>query len=51
MILGGFFFPGWSTERGPMGETQGLEIDGYDPVNKNLAGNLYADDGSTFSEC
>jgi hypothetical protein len=49
MILGGFFLQGWSTERGPMGETQGLEIDGYDPVNKNLTGNLFSDDGSTFS--
>jgi hypothetical protein len=49
MILGGFFFQGRWTEKGPAGETHGLEIDGYDPVNKNFSSGFYSDDGSTFS--
>jgi hypothetical protein len=49
MILGGFFLQARSTEKGPAGEGRGLEIDGYDPVNKNLSSHYYADDGSTFS--
>lgn len=32
-----------------MGETRGLEIEGYDPVNKNFVSSWYMDDGSTFS--
>ncbi len=46
MILAGFFFQGRWTEKGPAGETGGLEIDGYDPVNKNLAGSFYLSEGS-----
>jgi hypothetical protein len=49
MILGGFFLQARSTEKGPAGETRGLEMDGYDPVNKNLSSQYYADEGSTFS--
>jgi hypothetical protein len=49
MILGGFFLQARSTEKGPAGETRGLEIDGYDPMNKNLCSQSYRDDGSTFS--
>jgi hypothetical protein len=46
MILGGFFFQGRWTEKGPTGETGGLEIDWYDPVNKNLVGNCYLSEGN-----
>jgi len=49
MILGGFFFRGQSTEKGTMGETRSLEIDGYDPLNKSIASSVYQDDESTFS--
>ena len=41
MILEGFFFQGRWTEKGAMG---GLEIVGYDPVNKNFIHNGYWDD-------
>ena len=46
MILGGFFYQGRWTEKGPTGETGGLEIDWYDPVNKNLVFNFYLSEGS-----
>jgi hypothetical protein len=46
MILGGFFFQGWGKEKGPAGEGRYLEIDGYDPVNKNFTSDIYDDDGS-----
>ena len=49
MILGGFFLHCRSTEKGPAGETRGLEIYGYDPVNKNFPTQTYTDNGSTFS--
>jgi hypothetical protein len=49
MILGGFFFEGRWTEKGPTGETRGLDIEEYDPVNKNIAGNWYLSDGSRWS--
>ncbi len=51
MILGGFFLQSRSTEKGPMttGEGRGLQIYGYDPVNKNFTVSGYGDDGSTFS--
>ncbi len=49
MILGGFFFQGRWTEKGPTGEDRGIELDGYDPVNKNFSSELYFDDGSRFS--
>ena len=49
MILGGFFFQARWTEKGPAGETQGLDIEAYDPVNKNFVSNWYLSDGSRFS--
>jgi hypothetical protein len=49
MILGGFFLQERWTEKGPAGETRGLALDGYDPVNKNFSGEMYSDDGSTLS--
>ena len=49
MILGGFFVQSQETEKGATGETRFLEIDGYDPVNKNLAFTGYVSDGSTYS--
>jgi hypothetical protein len=49
MILGGFFFQGRGTEKEPAGEGRYLEIDGYDPVNKNFSSEFYLDDGSRFS--
>jgi len=49
MILGGFFIQFRWTEKGASGETRGLEIDTYDPVNKNFATSEYHDDGSTAS--
>jgi hypothetical protein len=49
MILGGFFFQGRWTEKGPTGEERGLEIDGYDSVNRDFASNWYMSDGSRFS--
>jgi hypothetical protein len=48
-ILNGFFFEGRETEKGAMGETHNVEIDAYDPVNKNLICNFYQDDGSRMS--
>jgi hypothetical protein len=47
MILGGFFRQCRFTEKEPAGEL--LEIDGYDPVNKNFTHDSYADDGSRNS--
>jgi hypothetical protein len=49
MSLGGFFFEGRGTDKGPAGEGRYLEIDGYDPVNKNFTSDIYDDDGSRFS--
>jgi hypothetical protein len=49
MILGGFFFRGRWTEKGPAGQIQGLEVKWYDPENKHFASNAYQSDGSTFA--
>ena len=49
MILGGFFYQGRWTQKGALGEGRGLEIEGYDPVNKNFVSSWYESDGSTFS--
>jgi hypothetical protein len=49
MILGGFFYQGRWTLKEATGEERGLEIDGYDPVNKNFVSSWYMDNGSTFS--
>jgi hypothetical protein len=48
-ILDGFFMQAHFTEKGAVGEFHGLEVDGYDPVNKNIASTVYQNDGSTFS--
>jgi len=48
-ILKGFFFEGRETEKGATGEVHNVEIDAYDPANKNFTSNLYQDDGSRFS--
>jgi hypothetical protein len=48
-ILGGFFFQNQATEKGPMGETQLMEIVGYDPVNKKFTSNEFHSDGIMFS--
>jgi len=49
MILGGFFFRGRWTEKGAAGESHGMELDGYDAVNKNFSSEFYIDDGDRFS--
>lgn len=49
MILAGFFYQARWTEKGPAGETRGLDIEAYDPVNKNFVSNWYLSDGSRFS--
>ncbi len=47
MILGGFFLQCRFTVRPPEGQI--LEIEGYDPVNKNFTHDSYADHGSRLS--
>jgi len=49
MILGGFFLQCRFTEKGPAGELHGLEIDGYDPANKNFSSEIYFGGGGRFS--
>jgi hypothetical protein len=49
MILGGHFLEWQMIERGPGGETRGLEIVGYDPVNKNYPSRVFSDDGSMIT--
>jgi hypothetical protein len=49
MILGGSFLQCRFTEKDATGEGRILEIDGYDPVNKNFTHDSYADDGTRFS--
>jgi hypothetical protein len=49
MILGGFFLELRWKEKGPSGEMQGLEIDGYNPVNKSFTYNVYLDRGGVES--
>ena len=49
LILAGFFYQGRWTEKGPGGESRGLEIEAYDPVNKNFVSNWYLSDGSRLS--
>jgi hypothetical protein len=49
MILGGFAFQGRWAEKGPAGETRGLEIYGYDPLNKNYPFSIYMDNGGIYS--
>ena len=49
MILGGFFLETRQKEKGPMGEIQSIEIDAYDPANKNFSYSIYEDGGGTES--
>ena len=49
MILGGFFLQAEQTEKGAMGEIRNLEIDAYDPVNKNFTSDMYLSDGTKSS--
>ena len=49
MILSGFFLQCRWAEKGAMGESRGLGINGYDPVNKNFPTQTYTDKGSGFS--
>jgi hypothetical protein len=49
MILGGFFLQNQQSGEVAGTETRLLEIDGYDPVNKNFFDEVYVDDGSRSS--
>ncbi len=49
MILGGFFLQAEQTEKGAMGQIRNLEIDAYDPVNRNFTGDMYMSDGTKSS--
>ena len=49
MILGGFVFQARWTEKGSAGETQGLELYAYDPVNKDFPSVVYMDNGNRYS--
>jgi len=48
-ILNGFYLETRATEKGPTGESQSIEIDGYDPANKTFTFAGYADDGGMVS--
>ena len=49
MILGGFFLQCQISGKLAGAETRSLEIDGYDPVNKNFSTEGYSGDGSRWS--
>jgi len=49
MILGGFIYQGRWTGKGALGQMRGLQIDAYDPANKNFVSRWYQDDGNTFA--
>jgi len=49
MILGGFFLQCQVSGKVAESEMRVLEIDGYDPVNKNLSSEMYLGDGSRFA--
>ena len=49
MILGGYFVETRTTEKNPRGETRSLEIDRYDPGDKNFPFSVYDSEGGTFS--
>src|SRR5258706_1223503 len=49
MILGGFFLQAEQTEKGAMGEIRNLEIDAYDPVNRNFTSDTFLSDGTKSS--
>ena len=46
-ILKGFYLETRTREKGPTGESQSIEIDGYDLANKTLTFAVYTDDGET----
>lgn len=48
-ILGGFFLEWRFSGKGPWGETEGSEVDGYDPVNKTFPGRWWINDGAMTS--
>ncbi len=48
MILGGFFFQAQFTEKAPMGEMSGLEVEAYDPATKSFVSNWYLSGGITM---
>jgi hypothetical protein len=48
-ILKGFYQETRVREKGPAGEYQSLEIDGYDPANKTLTFAVYDDQGGVVS--
>ena len=48
-ILGGFFYENKVMEKGPSGDTQMLEIIGYDPANKTFTSNEFHGDGIVFT--
>lgn len=48
-ILKGFAFEGRTVERSVEGETHFLEIDAYDPVNKNITFSVRSDVGTAYS--
>ncbi|HVP90334.1 MAG TPA: DUF1579 family protein [Terriglobales bacterium] len=48
-ILGGFFIQNQWAEKGPTGESRGIEIVQYDPVAKSIYSTEYHSDGSSAS--
>jgi len=48
-ILRGFYLETRVREKGPAGESQSIEIDGYDPVNKTFTWAVYVDNGEMAS--
>jgi hypothetical protein len=47
--LNGFIVEGHTTEQSADGMMQFLEVDRYDSISKNIATDLYADDGTQYS--
>lgn len=48
-IHGGFFLEWHFSSKGPWGENEGTEVDGYDPVNKTFPGRWWTTDGNMTS--
>jgi len=48
-ILRGFYLETRDRQKRPTGESQSIEIDGYDPANKTATWTVFADDGETPS--
>ena len=49
MILGGFFAQNRWAQKGPAGELRGIDIVGYDPVDKNFTFTGFQSNGTTSS--